>query len=400
MTEILPFKIAVPDEVLADLRERLARTRLPDEVPDTGWEYGTNLRYLRELIEYWRTRYDWRAHERELNRFAHFRAEVPGPAGSEGLKIHFIHEPGRGPNPKPLMLVHGWPGSVYEFDRIIPMLTDPAAHGGDAADSFTVIAPSLPGYGFSDHPAARAMNIQAVADIFFKLMTDVLGYSRFAAQGGDWGSAIVSRLGEVYASSLYGIHLNMVIAAPARGREAGELSAAEKAFLAEVEKWRREETGYQWIQGTKPQTLAYGLNDSPAGLAAWIVEKFRSWSDCGGDLERRFTKDQLLTNVTIYWVTQTINSFDPVLLRSATSSVAAQGRRQDRGADRGRDVSRRDDPAAARMGRACVQHQAMDRDAVGRPFRRDGRACRSGRRYPGLLSRSEVSFTRRSARAN
>jgi microsomal epoxide hydrolase len=305
---ILPFKIAVPGEVLADLRERLARTRLPDEVPDTGWEYGTNLRYMRELIEYWRTRYDWRAHERELNRFAHFRAEVPGTAGSEGLGIHFIHEPGRGPNPKPLLLVHGWPGSVYEFDRIIPMLTDPVAHGGDAADSFTVIAPSLPGYGFSDHPVARAMNIQAVADIFFKLMTDVLGYSRFAAQGGDWGSAIVSRLGEVYASSLYGIHLNLIVAAPPRGRDAGELSAAEKAFLAEVEKWRREETGYQWIQGTKPQTLAYGLNDSPAGLAAWIVEKFRSWSDCGGDLERRFTKDQLLTNVTIYWVTQTINS--------------------------------------------------------------------------------------------
>ncbi len=302
MSEIVPFKIAVPDQVLADLRERLARTRLPDEVPDTGWEYGTDLRYLRELIEYWRTRYEWRTHERELNRFAQFRAEV------EGLKIHFIHEPGRGPNPKPLLLLHGWPGSVYEFDRIIPMLTDPAAHGGDAADSFTVVAPSLPGYGFSDHPVTRAMNIQAVADIMFKLMTGVLGYSRFAAQGGDWGSAIASRIGEVYAGSLYGIHLNLIIAAPARGREAGELSAAEKAFIAEAEKWRREDTGYQWIQGTRPQTLAYGLNDSPAGLAAWIVEKFRSWSDCGGDVERRFTKDQLLTNVTIYWVTQTINS--------------------------------------------------------------------------------------------
>src|ERR1700688_1000469 len=258
MAEIVPFKIAVPDQVLADLRERLARTRLPDEVPDTGWEYGTNLRYLRELIEYWRTRYDWRAHERELNRFAHFRAEVPG---FEGLKIHFIHEPGRGPSPKPLLLLHRWPASVYEFDRIIPMLTDPAAHGGDAAESFTVIAPSLPGYGFSDHPVTRAMNIQAGADIFFKLRPGGLGYSRFGAQGGDWGSAIVSRLGEVYAASLYGIHLNMVIAAPARGREAGELSAAEKAFLADVEKWRREDTGYQWIQGTKPQTLAYGLND-------------------------------------------------------------------------------------------------------------------------------------------
>ncbi len=302
MSKAEPFKIAVPDDVLADLRERLARTRWPDEIPGSGWEYGTNLAYLRELIEYWRTRYDWRVHERELNRFAHFRADVGG------LKIHFIHEPGRGPNPTPLLLVHGWPGSIYEFDRIIPMLTDPAAHGGDAADSFTVVAPSLPGYGFSDHPVARAMNGAAIAEIFFKLMTEVLGYSRFAAQGGDWGAAIVSRIGEAYEKSVYGIHLNMIAVAPARGREAGELSAAEKAFLAEADKWRREETGYQAIQGTRPQTLAYGLNDSPAGLCAWIIEKFRSWSDCGGDLERRFTKDQLLTNVTIYWVTQTINS--------------------------------------------------------------------------------------------
>ncbi len=388
MSEIVPFKIAVPDQVLADLRERLARTRLPDEVPDTGWEYGTNLRYLRELIEYWRTRYDWRTHERELNRFAQFRAEV------EGLKIHFIHEPGRGPNPKPLLLLHGWPGSVYEFDRIIPMLTDPAAHGGDAADSFTVVAPSLPGYGFSDHPVTRAMNIQAVADIMFKLMTGVLGYSRFAAQGGDWGSAIASRIGEVYAGSLYGIHLNLIIAAPARGREAGELSAAEKAFIAEAEKWRREDTGYQWIQGTRPQTLAYGLNDSPAGLAAWIVEKFRSWSDCGGDVRAPLhegsatdQRDDLLGDPDYQLI-------DAALLRSPAPSVAAQGRHEDRGADRGRGVSRRDDEAAAGVGRARVQHQAMDRDAVGGPFRRDGRACQPCRRYPGLFSRFELTSTR------
>ncbi len=302
MSNVEPFRIAVPDAVLADLHERLARTRLPDEIPDSGWDYGTNLAYLNELIEYWRTRYDWRTHERELNRFAHFRAAV------DDLKIHFIHEKGRGPNPKPLLLLHGWPGSIYEFSRIIPMLTDPAAHGGNAADSFTVVAPSLPGYGFSDHPRRRVMNIQALGDIFFKLMSGVLGYARFGAQGGDWGAAIVSRIGEVYAASLYGIHLNLVIAAPAKGREAGQLSAAEQAFIAEADRWRREETGYQWIQGTKPQTLAYGLNDSPAGLAAWIVEKFRSWSDCQGNVERRFTKDQLLTNIMIYWVTQTINS--------------------------------------------------------------------------------------------
>jgi microsomal epoxide hydrolase len=299
---IEPFKVAVSDEVLADLRARLERTRFPDEVPATAWEYGSNLAYMREVVDYWRTRYDWRAHEARINRFAQFRAEV------DGLGIHFIHEPGRGPNPKPLLLIHGWPGSICEFLDIIPMLTDPAAHGGDAKDSFTVIAPSLPGYGFSDHPRARAMNIQAIADLFFKLMTEVLGFKRFAVQGGDWGAAVTSRIGEVYASSLYGIHINMIAIGPAEGRSAAELTPEEKVFLGNMEKFRTHETGYQWIQGTKPQTLAYGLNDSPAGLAAWIIEKFRTWSDCRGDVESRFSKDQLLTNVMVYWLTQTINS--------------------------------------------------------------------------------------------
>ncbi len=297
-----PFKVAVSDEVIDDLRARLERTRFPDEVPGTGWEYGANLAYIREVVDYWRTRYDWRAQETRINRFAQFRADI------DGLGIHFIHEPGRGPNPKPLLLIHGWPGSIVEFMDIIPMLTDPAAHGGDAKDSFTVIAPSLPGYGFSDHPRARAMNIQAIAEIFFKLMTGVLGFKRFAVQGGDWGAAITSRMGEVYAPSVYGIHINMIAIGPAEGRSAVELTPEEKVFLGNMEKFRTGETGYQWIQGTKPQTLAYGLNDSPAGLAAWIIEKFRTWSDCKGDVESRFSKDQLLTNVMVYWVTQTINS--------------------------------------------------------------------------------------------
>ncbi|HYL57765.1 MAG TPA: epoxide hydrolase [Candidatus Acidoferrales bacterium] len=296
------FRIEVPDAVLADLNERLARTRFPDEVSDTGWEYGANLAYVKQLVEYWRTKYDWRAHERELNRFAHFKADV------DGLGVHFIHEHGKGPNPKPLLLIHGWPGSVYEFMKIIPMLTDPAAHGGDAKDSFTVIAPSLPGYGFSDHARARAMNIQSIADIFQRLMTGVLGYKRYAVQGGDWGAAITSRIGEVHAASVYGIHLNMIAIGPTEGRNAPELTPEEKVFLASMEKFRTHETGYQWIQGTKPQTLAYGLNDSPAGLCAWIVEKFRTWSDCHGDVEKSFTRDELLTNVMIYWITQSINS--------------------------------------------------------------------------------------------
>jgi microsomal epoxide hydrolase len=297
-----PFKIQIAESVIADLRERLARTRLPDEIADSGWDYGTNRAYLKELLDYWRTKYDWRQHEAELNRFKHFRAPV------DGLNIHFIHEQGRGPNPKPLLLLHGWPGSVYEFMQIIPMLTDPAAHGGDPAGSFTVIAPSLVGYGFSDRPRTRAMNIQAQADVMFKLATEVLGYERIAVQGGDWGAAITARIGEVHADRLYGIHLNMIPIGPSQGRSAPDLSDEEKVFLGELEKFRTAETGYQWIQGTKPQTLAYGLNDSPAGLAAWIVEKFRTWSDCDGDVERRFSKDQLLTNVMIYWITETINS--------------------------------------------------------------------------------------------
>ncbi|HTT76268.1 MAG TPA: epoxide hydrolase [Candidatus Binataceae bacterium] len=299
--KIEPFTINAGEEVLKDLRERLGRTRWPGEVPDTGWEYGTNLAYLRELIEYWRTKYDWRKHEAELNRFKHFRTTI------DGLGIHFIREEGRGPNPKPLLLSHGWPGSICEFMQIIPMLTDPAAHGADPNQSFTVIAPSLPGYGFSDHPRARGMNIQGIAEIFHKLMTEVLGYERYCAQGGDWGSAITSRLGEAHSDSLYGIHLNLVFAGNRRDR-AAELTEEEKIFLADMDHFQREESGYQGIQSTKPQTLAYGLNDSPAGLAAWIVEKFRTWSDCGGDVEKRFTKDQLLTNVMIYWITQSINS--------------------------------------------------------------------------------------------
>jgi pimeloyl-ACP methyl ester carboxylesterase len=302
MAKVEPFSIQVSDEVLADLKARLDRTRFPDEVPDTGWEYGTNLAYLRELIDYWRTQYDWRKHEKQLNSLRHFLTK------SADLDLHFIHEEGRGPNPKPLLLIHGWPGSVYEFMEIIPMLTDPAAHGGDPSDSFTVIAPSLPGYGFSGHARARAMNIQAIADIFFKLMTETLGFPRFAVQGGDWGSAITARIGEVYPSHLYGIHLNMIPVGPTEGRNAPELTPEEKVFLGDMEKFRTAEAGYQWIQGSKPQTLAYGLNDSPAGLAAWIVEKFRTWSDCHGNLESRFTKDQLLTNVMIYWITGSINS--------------------------------------------------------------------------------------------
>src|SRR5947209_9281454 len=298
-----PFRIAVPDAVLADLRERLARTRFPDEIPGSGWTYGTNLAYLRELVAYWRERFDWRAAEARLNALPQFRARVGG------LGIHFIHVRGTGPAPLPLVVTHGWPGSVAEFLDIIGPLTDPASHGGDPADAFDVVAPSMPGYGFSDHTTKRGINIARIADLWAQLMTDVLGYRRYGAQGGDWGAGVTARLGFAYPGPVIGIHTTSVSGAPT-GWQAGmrELSVAERTLLEARAHWQLEEGGYAHIQGTKPQTLAYGLNDSPAGLAAWIVEKWRTWSDCDGEVERRFTKDELLTIVTIYWVTQTISS--------------------------------------------------------------------------------------------
>jgi len=296
-----PFNVTVPDGVLADLRDRLARVRWPDEIPGAGWRHGTDLAYMKELVAYWRDRYDWRRHEAELNGFRQFTAPVAG------IDLHFIHEPGMGPRPLPLLLSHGWPGSVWEFHKIIPLLTDPGRFGGDPADAFTVVAPSLPGYGFSFRPGQPRFGVAEIADAFATLMTDVLGYERFGAQGGDWGAFVTARLGHAYPEHLAGIHLNLLtlrrdIKPPERP------TPEEQQYLKDLGHWLREEAGYQWIQGTKPQTLAYGLTDSPVGLAAWIVEKFKTWSDCGGDVERRFTKDELLTNVMLYWVTGAIGS--------------------------------------------------------------------------------------------
>ncbi len=303
--DIQPFEVHVPEATLEDLRQRLASTRWPDEIPGSQWDYGSSLAYVKELVEYWRTGFDWRAQERYINSFAHFRAEV------DGLGIHFIHEDGKGPNPLPLIITHGWPSTFWEILKIVPLLTDPGSHGGDPADSFHVVVPSMPGYGYSDRPTERGMDILRIADLWAQLMTEGLGYSRFGAQGGDWGASVTARLGYSYPQHLIGIHVTSVAgstALPYTGPGARELSEAEKGLLQEREAWREAEGGYSHIQGTKPQTLSYGLNDSPAGLAAWIVEKFRTWSDCDGEVERIYTKDELLTNVTIYWATQTINS--------------------------------------------------------------------------------------------
>ncbi|MGE0825286.1 MAG: epoxide hydrolase family protein [Candidatus Binatia bacterium] len=296
-----PFTINIPEEVLHDLRERLGRVRWPGEIPNSDWDYGSNLAYMKELVEYWRTKYDWRAQERQLNTWPHFKVTI------DGQRIHYIHARGKGPKPLPLIITHGWPGSIYEFMEVIGPLTDPAAHGGDPADAFDVIAPSLPGYGFSDPTNRRKVNISQIAEWFAVLMKDVLGYARYGAQGGDWGAMVTSRLGFANPQNVVGIHLNMVGVAPHPANRQN-LSPAEQEFLKSMGKWRGEETGYQGIQGTKPQTLGYGLNDSPTGLCAWITEKFRTWSDCDGNVEKSYTKDQLLTNITIYWVTQTINS--------------------------------------------------------------------------------------------
>jgi pimeloyl-ACP methyl ester carboxylesterase len=297
-----PFTVQVPDEVLRDLRERLGRVRWPDEVPGGGWSYGTDLSYLKELVAYWRDGYDWRRHEAELNRFRQFTAPLAG------IDVHFIHEPGVGPAPLPLLLSHGWPGSIVEFQRLIPMLTDPGHHGGDPADAFTVVAPSLPGYGFSFRPHQPRLNRVAMADLFAALMTEVLGYERFAAQGGDIGAQLTIRLAAAHPDHLYGIHLNFIGGALREVKRPEGPTDEERHYLEALQHWLTEETGYQWIQGTKPQTLAYGLTDSPVGLAAWIVEKFRSWSDCGGEVEQCFTKDDLLTAVMLYWATGAINA--------------------------------------------------------------------------------------------
>ena len=303
------FALNVADTAITDLRERLARTRFPDQAPGEPWAYGTNVDYLRGLTEYWRTAFDWRTQEARLNAFPQFKAPL------HDIDVHFLHVPGKGPNPCPLLLMHGWPGSVFEFIDLIPRLNDPASFGGDPADAFTVVAPSLPGYGMSFRPGQKRFGIEEIADCLAGLMTETLGYHRFAAQGGDWGGITASRMGYAHADKLIGIHVNL-LAVRRDGSMLSDPSPEERKYLDELAYWLKEETGYQWIQGTRPQTLSFGLTDSPAGLAAWIVDKFRAWSDCNGDVERVFTRDQLLANISLYWFTGAIgSSFFPYYFR-------------------------------------------------------------------------------------
>jgi pimeloyl-ACP methyl ester carboxylesterase len=299
--EIRPFVVDVAQATLDDLRDRLARTRWPDEVEDAGWDYGANLTYMRELVEHWRTSFDWRAEERAMNALPHFRAEV------EGIGIHVIHLRGRGPVPIPLLITHGWPSSFVEMLALIPLLADPEAHGGDPADAFDVIVPSVPGFGFSDRPG-RGMTRSRVAGLWARLM-EGLGYARYALHGNDIGAVITGWLAVDAPERVIALHTLMpTFPPPIIGPDVRPLTEAEQAFAELQRRWQQEEGGYNLIQETRPQTLGYGLHDSPVGLAAWIVEKWRAWTDPAGGLDRYFTKDLLLANITLYWVTGTANA--------------------------------------------------------------------------------------------
>jgi pimeloyl-ACP methyl ester carboxylesterase len=298
MKNVTPFKIDIQQSVLDDLQNRLKQTRWTDEPANAEWSYGTNPAYLRELVSYWQKDYNWRKQEEMLNKFPQFTTSI------DGIKIHFIYVKGKGKNPKPLLLTHGWPDSFFRFYKVIPMLTDPAAYGGNADQSFDVIIPSIPGFGFSDRVA---VNSDKTASLFAKLMTDVLGYNTFFAAGGDMGTTITKSIANQFPQAVTAIHLTDV-GYPNGQEDWSTMSQPEQEFGKYIQHWFYTEGAFNMIQSTKPQTLGYGLNDSPVGLASWIVEKFNSWGDTKGNIENCFSKDELLTNIMIYWVTQTINT--------------------------------------------------------------------------------------------
>jgi len=310
-SEIHPFRIEIPQAELDDLRSRLARTRWPDQLQDAGWDYGIPLGYVRDLAGYWRTDYDWRAHERELNEFPQFTTTI------QRQRVHFLHVRSPEPEAVPLIMTHGWPGSIVEFTKVIGPLTDPRAHGGDPADAFHLVLPSIPGYGFSGPTRERGWDVHRIAVAWDELMTR-LGYQRYGAQGGDWGSSISRELGITAPGHIIGVHLNMLI--PQVPSDETELTEVEQARVERSRQFRSTGMGYGMIQSTRPQTLAYALTDSPAGQLAWITEKFREWTD--GDLpDDAVDRDQLLTNVTLYWLTGTAGSSARLYFESARSGA-------------------------------------------------------------------------------
>lgn len=293
---IRPFRIEVPDVVLDDLRTRLRNARWPESETVDDWSQGVPLAWMQEIAGYWADRYDWRAREARLNRHAQFVTAI------DGLDIHFVHRRSSHPGAMPLLLTHGWPGSIVEFDKVIEPLADPPAFGGRAADAFHLICPSLPGYGFSAKPSSPGWGVDRIARAWVALMAR-LGYERYFAQGGDWGSAITASLGAQDAAHCAGIHITL--ASETRAAVEGEPDEAERRALAGQRHYRREGSGYSKQQSTRPQTLGYGLTDSPVGQAAWILEKFQAWTDCDGRLENVLTRDELLDNVMLYWVNAT-----------------------------------------------------------------------------------------------
>jgi microsomal epoxide hydrolase len=294
-----PFRIDVSDDDLADLTRRLRATRWPDKLPDSGWTYGADVDEIRSLATYWADGYDWRAHEAELNGFAQFVTTI------DGQRVHFLHVRSPEPDALPLVLTHGWPGSISEFTRTIGPLTDPASHGGRAADAFHVVVPSLPGYGFSGPTTAPGWDVRRIAGAWAQLMAS-LGYDRYGAQGGDWGSFVSRHLADLDADHMCGVHVNMIASTPpGEPDDLADLTEREIAGLARTQDYMTTGNGYVAIQSTRPQTLAYGLTDSPAGLLAWIAEKFWAWTDNEGRIADAVSADDLLTNISIYWHTRT-----------------------------------------------------------------------------------------------
>jgi pimeloyl-ACP methyl ester carboxylesterase len=287
---VTPFTVSVPDATLADLRDRLRRARWTDTIDPHGWQYGVNLEYLEALVRHWLEKYDWRAQERAINSLPHFTAEI------DGASIHFVHQRGSGARRVPLLVTHGWPGSFLEMVKILPLL----------AESFDVIVPSIPGFGFSSKPTAAGVNAWKTADWWAELMT-VLGYERFVVQGGDFGASIGTALALRHKHRVEALHLNYIPGSYVPP-SVEDMSAEERDFRAGAAAWYDEEGAYAHVHATRPQTIGLALNDSPIGLAAWLLEKYRAWSDCGGDVETRFTRDEIITHIMIYWVTGTIHA--------------------------------------------------------------------------------------------
>jgi pimeloyl-ACP methyl ester carboxylesterase len=292
----VPFTIDIPGSAIADLQSRLSAVRWPCAIDDDSWDDGASLSFMRRLAEHWLHRFDWRLQEQRLNRLPQFLARIDDQA------VHFVHRRGVGPRPMPIVITHGWPGSFVEMERLVPLLADPAAHGGDPVDAFHVVVPSLPGYGFSPAPMKQGIGSREIALLWHKLMAE-LGYHQFAAQGGDIGAGVSTWLARMFPEAITGFHLNFIPGSyrPPAGPDTPSVTAEEQAFLDHVAQWAAREGAYASLQATKPQTLSFSLTDSPIGLAAWITEKFRSWSDCGGDLESLLSLDAILTDISLYW---------------------------------------------------------------------------------------------------